>query len=224
MRSRLAAATALGAALWLGGCDRQGVGVEAAGVSAQARAQPNTGPEAVRRARLLESFAELQLSDSAYRFRAIVERNSGGIDTVSVPVLSVEDTTVASLADGAVLPREVGQTSVRLEIAPGMRVRAVVQVTERIFADSVWLSPGQVRAWELQPSWYRITVDAKAPPGEPQPLELAADLICVPDSRGPKETIACRVRQNTRVLLRHTGAGRTPGPAVAVVTILRTPR
>ena len=182
-----------------------------------------TGPEAVRRARLIESYADLTVGDAPYRFRAVVERNNGRVDTLQVPVV-LRDSGVARIVDGAVEALAMGQAQVFLDIAPGMRQRGVVNVSERIFADSVWLSPGQVRAWDLQPSWYRITVDAKAPPGQAQPLELAADLICVPDSRGPKETIMCRVRQNTRVLLRHNGVRSGPGPALAVVTIMRVPR
>ncbi len=178
----------------------------------------------ISRARLVESFVQLNVGDSAFQFRAVAERNSGRLDTISVPALIVEDSTVARLVDGKALPLDVGQTSVRIEIAPSLRLRGIVHVSERVFSDSVWLSPGQVRAWELKPGWHRITVDAKAPRGEPQPLELAADLICVPDSRGPKETIVCNVRRNTRILLRHTSVGRVPTRAVAVVTILRTPR
>lgn len=189
-----------------------------------ASAEPARGPEAIRRARLAESFVQLLVTDSAYQFRAVVERNNGRVDTVAASAVSVEDSSIVRLEEGALRPVEVGQTSARVDVGGGLRLRGVLNVSERIFADSVWLGRGEVRAWDLRPGWHRITVDAKAPPGEPQPLELAADLICVPDSRGPRETIVCRVRQNTRILLRHTGAGRGSGRSLAVVTILRTPR
>jgi hypothetical protein len=204
------------------GSSRAGAVADAAAPVASSAAA--NGPEGVRAARLLESFAEVTLGAAPYQFRAVVQRNNLRVDTIAVPAMSVEDTSIARVEGGAVRAVEVGQTSVRIEVAPGQRLRGVVYVTERVFSDSVWLSRGQVRAWELKPSWYRITVDAKAPPGEPQLLELAADLICVPDRRGPSETIVCRVRQNTRILLRHTGVGSSQGPALAVVTILRTPR
>lgn len=204
------------------GSSRAGAVAEAAAPVASAAS--STGPEAIRAARLLEGFAELTLGEPAYQFRAVVQRNNLRVDTIAVVAVSVEDTSVARVVGGAVQAREVGLTTVRFDAAPGQRLRGTVSVSERVFSDSVWLSRGQVRAWELRPGWYHITVDAKAAPSEPQPLELAADLICVPDRRGPSETIVCRVRQNTRILLRHTGVGKGPGPALAVVTILRTPR
>lgn len=208
----------------LAGCDgAEATRGDSAGVASASSSVAN-GPEAIRRVRLIEHFADVSLGDSAYQYRAVVERNNERLDTMAVNVVSVADTNVARVVNGRVLPMAVGQTSAQIDVAPGTRLRGVVHVTERVFSDSVWLAPGEVRAWELRPSWYRITVDAKASPGAPQPLELAADLICVPDSRGPKETIVCRVRQNTRILLRHTGAGRLQRREVAVVTILRTPR
>lgn len=209
------------------GCGEPGssrAGAVADAAAPVASAADANGPEGIRAARLLESLAEVALRDPPYQFRAVVQRNNLRVDTIPVAVVSVDDTAIARVEDGAVRALDVGQTSVRIEVAPGQRLRGSVYVTERVFSDSVWLSRGQVRAWELRPSWYRITVDTKAPPGEPHPLELAADLICVPDRQGPRETIVCRVRQNTRILLRHTGVGSSQGPALAVVTILRTPR
>lgn len=185
---------------------------------------PLTGPEAARRLRLLEGYVALDVRDTAYQFRVEVERNNGRIDTLSPPVTLVRDTTVARVVNGRVQPVNAGQTTAQIDLNIRLRLRGVIGVEERLFSDSVWLAPGEVRAWDLQPSWYSITVDAKARPGEAQPLELAADLICVPDAKGPKETIICRVRQNTRVLLRHRSAGRRPERAVAVVTIVRLPR
>lgn len=174
------------------------------------------------RVTLIDAFMEITIGDSARRITAIVERTTGVVDTVSPTQLTPQDTTVVRVVDGAVVAVNVGQTAIRLDVE-GQPARAVVTVRERVFADSVWLGPGEVRAWELQPSWYHITVDATPFPGEPQTLELGADLICVPESRNPK-TIVCRVRQNTRVILRHTGVSARREKALAVVTIYRTAR
>lgn len=185
---------------------------------------PMRGPEAVRASRLLQGFVELDLRDSAYQFRAVLERNNGRVDTVDLPMQVVEDTSVVRLVEGRVQPVDAGQTRVYADLNIRLRLRGVVGVQDRIFADTVRLLPGQVRAWDLRPGWHRITVTTDTRPDEPQRLELAADLLCVPDSRGPHETIVCRVRQNTRMLLRHTGVGDPTDAASAVVTILRTPR
>lgn len=195
-----------------------------AAVPAALAAVPSSGLEAIRRARLIDPNAEVDLRDPPLQFRVELERNNGRVDTLEVPVSSLDDTTVAQLVNGAVQPRDVGTTNLRLQLTPSLRLRGSVVVSERLVADSVWLSRGQVRGWELRPGFYRITVDAKAPPGQPQPMELAADLLCAPDARGPRETVTCRVRQNTRLLMRHTGAGASTGPSLAVVTILRVTR
>jgi len=205
-------------------CERPDEAKRRLGADPVVVAAPNSGPEAIRRARLLESFVELTVRDSAYRFRAAIERNNGRVDTVALSAARADDSTVARIVDGAVVPVDVGQTAVRFPFSSRIELRGIVHISEQVFSDSVWLGVGEVRAWELRPGWYRITVDAKAPPGQPQPLELAADLICVPDARGPKETIICRVRQNTRILLRHNGVSAREGKSLAVVTILRTPR
>ena len=185
---------------------------------------PNLGPEAVRRSRLIESFVEMSVGDSAYRFVGVLERNNGRVDTMPLRAMRLQDSTVATIVDGAVLPIAAGQAAVWFPLSERLELRGIVYVTERIFSDSVWLGPGEVRAWELRPGWHRITVDSKVSTGQPQPLELAADLICVPDSRGPKETIVCNVRKNTRILLRHNSVRPQVGRSLAVVTILRTPR
>lgn len=109
-------------------------------------------------------------------------------------------------------------------VASAPSAPVVAEEEERIFSDTVRLLPGQVHAWDLRPGWHRITVATDTRPGEPQRLELVADLRCVPDARGRRETIVCRVRQNTRMLIRHTGVGDRTDAASAVVTILRTPR
>ena len=171
---------------------------------------------------IADRFSELTIGDAPKLYSAIVHRTSGRVDTVPVTNIVARDTAVVRVVDGTVLALTVGQSVLSLDVE-GESARAVVTVRERVFADSVWLGPGEVRAWELQPSWYRITVDAKPFPGEPQTLEVGADLICVPESRDAA-TIVCRVRRNTRVILRHTGASKRLDKALAVVSIYRTSR
>lgn len=93
-------------------------------------------------------------------------------------------------------------------------------VAERVANDTLWLGPGDVRAWNLGPGDYQITVHAPPPPGEPQVIDLAAELVCAPDHRD-HDTIHCRVREPTRLVLKHSGVrSATPRRQVAV-TILR---
>lgn len=208
----------------LGACGTSGEASDRSRATADSLAALASGPEGVRRAQLLSYYADLSLGDPPQRFRAEVWRNNGRVDTLDVPVLSVDDTSVARVVDGAVEAVEVGDAALRLGLPSGLVARGRVMVVERVFADSVWLARGEVRAWELRPGWYKITVEAEAPAGEAQPLELAADLICVPERREAKETITCRVTKPTRVLLRHTGVGSRNAAAPAVVTIVRMRR
>lgn len=169
----------------------------------------------------LQSFAELTVGEPAMYFEAYVERMSGRVDTVAAREVVASDTNVVRVVDGGLVGIAVGQSRLRFDVE-GVPVRGNAVVRERVARDSVWLGPGEVRAWELRPGWHRITVENAVRPGEARALELAADLICVPDRSEPAETIACRVTQPTRVLLRHTGTRNAR--AMAVVTIYRTHR
>lgn len=169
----------------------------------------------------LQSFVDLTIGEPATYFEAYVERRSGRADTVPARDIISADTNVARVVDGGLVGIAVGQSRLRYDVE-GFPVRGNATVRERVARDSVWLGPGEVRAWELRPGWHRITVENAARPGEARLLELAADLICVPDRSEPAETIACRVTQPTRVLLRHTGTRNAR--SMAVVTIYRTHR
>ncbi len=185
-----------------------------------AAASPPRVTNDVRRVSL-QSFVTLTLGEPATYFEAYVERMSGHVDTVAARDITVEDTNMVRVVDGGLVGLQVGQSVLRFDV-DGSWVRGVAIVRERIARDSVWLGPGEVRAWELRPGWHRITVQNEVRPGEARALELAADLLCVPDRAEPDETIACRVTQPTRVLLRHTGMRNVR--AMAIVTIDRTHR
>lgn len=105
-------------------------------------------------------------------------------------------------------------------VADGQRSGAVVR--ERIAADTVWLGPGEARAWELAAGRYEISVHAPTPPGEPQALDLVADLKCAPDGRDA-DLIHCLIRVPTRLVLRHSGIHTATPRRRAVVSILRVP-
>lgn len=205
----------------ISGCAGSNATADRTDTTVAATAAPESTSD-VRRVVIPDAWTELTIGDPPRRFTAIIERTSGVIDTVAVNTLRSRDSTVARVTDGALVAADVGQSRLSFEVE-GVQTQGVTTVRERIFADSVRLSPGEVRAWELRPGWYRITVDATPFPGEPQTLELGAELLCVPEANDRK-TIACRVQRNTRIILRHTGVSRRREPALAVVAIYRTPR
>ena len=93
-------------------------------------------------------------------------------------------------------------------------------VTERVANDTLSLGPGEVRAWNLAPGNYQITVHAPPPAGEPQVIDLAAELVCAPDGFD-HDTIHCLVREPTRLVLKHNGVRSATPRRQVVVTILR---
>jgi hypothetical protein len=89
-----------------------------------------------------------------------------------------------------------------------------------IVADTLTMGPGDSRVYELVPGRYEIRVTAPTPPGEPQAIDLAAELKCVPD-RQDRDLIHCLVRMTTPMVLRHTGV-LVPTPRRSVIiTIVR---
>jgi hypothetical protein len=90
-------------------------------------------------------------------------------------------------------------------------------VTERIADQEISLAAGEVRAWELVPGWYDIAVH-RADTTATSPLQLAAPLTCAPDSRDA-DAISCRVRDTTRIVLKHAGRGGRASAHISIVKV-----
>ncbi len=70
----------------------------------------------------------------------------------------VMDTTVASVdAEGLVHPLAVGKTRITLDFV-GLEHTVGVWVIEQLSADTLHLSSGEIRSWELAPGRYRVSV------------------------------------------------------------------
>lgn len=158
---------------------------------------------------------DLLLHSAPRPLTAIVTRKEGGVDTVRITAATPEDTAVVRVVDDALVPTGVGHTKVFLEVS-GHPITARVVVTDRIADQEISLAAGEVRAWELAPGWYDIAVH-RADTTATSPLQLAAPLTCAPDSRDA-DAISCRVRDTTRIVLKHSGRG---GRASAQLSIVR---
>jgi hypothetical protein len=170
--------------------------------------------------RLVPRTIEIMLGDDAPRVPfAIVRGQDGVLDTLSAPTIHSFDTTVVRVDAGALVARRVGNADVQFS-AEGRTYEGEVRVMERVHDGPVTLAPGEVRAWELSPGQFTITIAAVRPAEALRSLELAAGLRCATSSRTP-DTISCRVRTPTRLVLRHTSAHAAA--ETAHVQIIRGP-
>jgi hypothetical protein len=100
--------------------------------------------------------------------------------------------------------------------------RAISMPSDTIFADTLTLDVGQVRAWNLAAGRYQLSVNPQPRTDVPSALELGAEGVrCAPD-RLNKAMIHCLLREPTRLLLKHNGV-RT-GTERAHVTIVQVPQ
>jgi hypothetical protein len=165
-------------------------------------------------------FIELDIGDPPYRQRAIAYLVDGRADTLRFPRVSVVDTSVARVVDGALVAVSVGRTELAFEEG-GRVARGRLTVRERIFADSVHLEPGAVRAWNLGPGRYQITIRSPEGADAPRALEFGAQgMRCAPDGRDTG-TIHCIAREATRLVLKHNAV--RPGTERALVSLIRVP-
>lgn len=162
-----------------------------------------------------QEFA-LTLRAAPRPLRAVITRKNGTMDTVPIPTARSEDTSVVRVIDDAIVPHGVGHTKL-VFVVSGHLITARVQVTHPVADDSVALAPGEVRAWELAPGWYDIAVHRADTTGV-SPLELAAPLTCTPDARDA-DAISCRVRQPTRIVLKHSGRGGRARAHISIVQV-----
>jgi hypothetical protein len=135
---------------------------------------------------------------------------------VRITAATAEDTAVVRVLDDALVPTGVGYTKVFFEVS-GHPITARVVVTDRIADQEISLAAGEVRAWELAPGWYDIAVH-RADTTSTSPLQLAAPLTCAPDSRDA-DAISCRVRDTTRIVLKHSGRGGRASAHISIVKV-----
>jgi hypothetical protein len=106
-------------------------------------------------------------------------------------------------------PQRGGAESESLPATPATRAAAPLRATpmpsDTIFADTLTLDVGQVRAWNLAAGRYQLSVTPETRTDAPSALELGAEGVrCAPD-RLDKAMIHCLLREPTRLLLKHNG-------------------
>jgi len=169
-----------------------------------------------------DRWATLELRDEPFPLNARLTHSDGRVDSSVAVALESRDTSVVRVENGSFIPRGVGRTTVGVR-AGDLSGLVYVTVFARIAGETLVLNPGEVRAWELGPGTYEISIQDVPEDGRPSPLELVADIKCATDVRRPF-TISCVVRQPTRFVLRHTGVRPTPGGARAIFAIVQVPQ
>jgi hypothetical protein len=168
-----------------------------------------------------ERWVTLELRDEPFPLNARLKHADGRVDSAVAVTMSSRDTTVVRVANGTFTPVSVGRTTVGVR-AGDLSGLVFVTVFARIAGETLVLNQGEVRAWELGPGTYEISIQDVPETGRPSPLELVADIKCSTDARRPF-TITCLVREPTRFVLRHTGVRPTPGGARAIFAIVQVP-
>jgi len=120
-------------------------------------------------------------------------------------------------------PQRGGAESESLPATPAAApLRATAMPSDTIFADTLTLDLGQVRAWNLAAGRYQLSVTPETRTDAPSALELSAEGVrCAPD-RLDKAMIHCLLREPTRLLLKHNGV--RAGAERAHVTIVQVTR
>lgn len=171
-------------------------------------------PDVVR----IETERDLYLSlrDAPRVLTASVTRRNGVTDTVRIGSVATTDTAIVRVMDSAIVPLRVGRAELQLVVA-GRPIAARAYVTNTVTDETIELSAGEVRDWELIPGWYEIEVQ-RGDSAVSSPLELAAPLTCAPHSL-KAEAISCRVRDTTRIVLKHSGRGTRASAHVSIVQV-----
>ena len=129
---------------------------------------------------------------------------------------AIDDTTVAIVRDGLVVPRALGNARVRLDFGGLATTGGItVVITERV--DTVALAAGEYRQWPLTAGRYRIS--GHAPDGREAATGVqlrAVNANCARD-RQSRETIHCVVADSARVV------ALAPSQLRAVIRIVRMP-
>jgi hypothetical protein len=158
----------------------------------------------------------LSLRDAPRALTASVTRRDGVTDTVRISSIATADTAIVRVMDSALVPLRVGRAELQLVVA-GRPIVARAYVRNAVADETIALSPGEVRAWELIPGWYEIEVQREDSTVNSS-LELAAPLTCAPHSL-KAEAISCRVRDTTRIVLKHSGRGARSSARVSIVQV-----
>ena len=143
--------------------------------------------------------------------------------------LSVRDSLVATVNDGLVYPKGRGATTIEVE-AGDCAMSILIEVVEpaqnasdllphQYFAESLSVSPGEIRNWRLPAGRYEIRLLDDE--GAPENLRLAShEMNCAPFPRMEQQYM-CIARERAAVIVHHTRAADGGRDAISTLLINR---
>jgi hypothetical protein len=145
---------------------------------------------------------------------------SSGISKILPPISArVNDTTVAVVRDGSVVPLAIGYAGLRIDYG-GLWSRMGIDVRRTIANDTVTVATGGTRNWALDPGRYTITVRVKSP----RDLNIlnmeTTGLRCSRDSRDG-DLIHCVADEPAQVMFHNTSSGGTARTGQAFIRIVQ---
>ena len=110
------------------------------------------------------------------------------------------DTTVVAIRDGLAVPQAVGKARISVDVG-GRSTYLAAEVTESIAQESVQLTAGEYRSWELEPGRYRAQFATAEGGGSSPPARWrSVNANCAYDSRS-RATLHCVLEARGRVVL-----------------------
>ena len=167
----------------------------------------------------VEQHLILESGGTAHSLEATAIFSTGQARVLQPRSARVNDTTVAVVRNGAVVPLAIGQASLRIDYG-GLWSRMGIDVRRTISNDSVTLGTGERRDWTLEAGRYDITVRVKVP-RDLSILNMETEgLRCARDSRD-EDTIHCVADAPAEVSFRNRSSGSTARTASAFVRIIQ---
>jgi hypothetical protein len=167
------------------------------------------------------SYYEMEPGGEPQSLALTVSFPLGGVSTLRAVSARSNDTSVATVRDGAIVPLSVGVAGLRVDYG-GLWVRTSVYVRRTIFNGALTLRPDETRRWELDAGRYSITVKVNSR----QDLKLlhmeTEGLNCSRDSRD-ENTIHCVARERGEITFLNRPGTEPAGSASADVRVLQIP-
>jgi hypothetical protein len=167
------------------------------------------------------SYYEMEPGGEPQSLSLTVSFPLGGVTTLPAIGARSNDTSVATVRNGAIVPGSVGVAGLRVDYG-GLWVRTSVYVRRTIFNGVLTLKTGETRQWALDTGRYSITVKVNSR----QDLKLlqmeTEGLNCSRDARD-ENMIHCVARERGEITFLNRPGSDPAGNASADVRILQIP-
>lgn len=168
------------------------------------------------------AFVDLLIGDRPREIELFALDSTGRREPIHRFVASVRDSGIVEVRGRFLHAVGVGRTTITFRVG-GARFPSSVTVREVIAHDSLRLSPGEFRSWQLAKGRYEITMQRATVPADFKAIEMTTEgARCVRDTRHD-ETIHCFVRDRGAVAVRNIAAATSGLEQRAVLWLVKSP-